>query len=165
MFAYIAGILSYVIYRANKNDNSISGFLVNNKTTRLLTLIFSIVATNVGAGFFLSVSSAAYDTGISFGISMSIVSVVTCLTLALLAGRIKRLADEHGAGSVSELLSKQYRSNAVGVTAAVVTIGGYIFISALQFVGIGAVGSATFWHFVRRPIACRWHYHHRLHQY
>ena len=119
----------------------VEGFLVNKRATKLLLLVISIVSTNVGAGFFLSVSAEAYATGISFGVTMIMVSTATALTFAAVCGRVKRLADAGSVHTIPELLTQRYQSPLVGLVAAVITIIGYLFVTALQFVGIGAVGS------------------------
>lgn len=119
----------------------IEGYLVNRRATKLLLLVTSIVSTNVGAGFFLSVAAESYVTGISFGVSMMIVSTVTSLTIAALSGKVKSLADAGNAHTIPELLAQRYESPLVGIVAAVIIVAGYLFVTALQFVGIGSVGS------------------------
>lgn len=119
----------------------LEGFLVNKRSTSLFFLVVSIVSTNIGAGFFLSVAAEAYITGISFGISMIMVSTATALTFAAISSRGKTLADEGNIHTIPELLKTRYKSHVTGLVAAIITVIGYLFVTALQFVGIGAVGS------------------------
>lgn len=116
-------------------------FMVNKRSTNLFLLVMSIVSTNIGAGFFLSVAAEAYNTGISFGICMTLVSTATALTFAAISNRGKKIADEGNIHTIPELLAARYNSKSIRLVAAIIVIGGYLFITALQFVGIGAVGS------------------------
>jgi len=136
---YIVAVL--VIATVFSIGQGVEGFLVNKRATKLFFLVVSIVSTNVGAGFFLSVAAEAYDTGISFGVTIIMISVVMTLTFAAVCGRIKRIADAGNVHTIPELLSQRYQSPHVGLVASIITIAGYLFVTALQFVGIGAVGS------------------------
>ena len=137
---YILGVL--VAAAVFARGQGVEGFLVNKRATKLFFLVGSIVSTNIGAGFFLSVAAEAYVTGISFGVTIILISTVMSLTFAAASGRMKRLADAGAVHTIPELLAQRYRSPAVGRVASVITVGGYLFVTALQFVGIGAVGSA-----------------------
>ena len=139
---YLIGIFAYSLYRSFSNRLEVSGFLNNNQSTGLLTLVFSIVSTNVGSGFFLAVAAEGYQTGISFGISMVIVSCVTSVTIALMAGKVKSFTDPQKISTISELLSVRYSSRSVSLVASLVIVFGYVFVTALQLVGIGHIGSA-----------------------
>lgn len=136
---YLVAVFGVATYFSKGQGTA--GFLVNSRATKLAFLVASIVSTNVGAGFFLSVAAEGYETGISFGTTMVVVSIATSLTLAILAGRIKRLGDQFKASTVPELLTEIYGSPSVGLVAAIVVIFGYLFVTGLQFVGIGAVGT------------------------
>jgi len=137
--AYIVLVFFIAIHSSRKQG--VESFLVNNRSTGLLLLVFSIVSTNVGAGFFLSVAAESYITGISFGISMIVISTATALTFAAISGRGKKIADQRKIHTIPELLTTRYKSQSTGLVAAIIVIGGYLFVTALQFVGIGAIGS------------------------
>ena len=137
--SYILTVL--VAAAVYSRGQGVEGFLVNSRATKLFFLVVSIVSTNIGAGFFLSVAAEAYVTGISFGVTIIMISAVMSLTFAVACGRIKRLADAGGAHTIPELLTQRYQSPLVGSIASVITVAGYLFVTALQFVGIGAVGS------------------------
>lgn len=137
---YVLGVL--VAATVFARDQGVEGFLVNKRATKLFFLVTSIVSTNIGAGFFLSVAAEAYTTGISFGITIILISTVMSLTFAAVSGRMKKLADAGAVHTIPELLAQRYQSPLVGRVASVITVAGYLFVTALQFVGIGAVGSA-----------------------
>lgn len=136
---YILAVLAVAIVFAK--GQGVESFLVNKRATKLFFLVVSIVSTNIGAGFFLSVAAEAYATGISFGVTIIMISTVMSLTFAAACGRMKKLADAGGVHTIPELLAQRYQSPLVGSVASVITVGGYLFVTALQFVGIGAVGS------------------------
>ena len=122
-------------------QDKLSSFLVNNRSTKLAFLVLSIVSTNVGAGFFLAVSSEGYQSGVSFGASMMIVSITTSLTLAYLSGKIRKLSDKNKISTVPELISSQYLSDRASFVISIIILIGYLFVTALQLVGIGSIGS------------------------
>jgi SSS family solute:Na+ symporter len=134
-------LIVFIIATVFSRGQGVEGFLVNSRATKLLFLVVSIVSTNVGAGFFLSVAAEAYTTGISFGVTIIIISTVMSLTFAAVCGKVKRIADDGNVHTIPELLNQRYRSDAVGIIAACITIAGYLFVTALQFVGIGAIAS------------------------
>jgi len=139
IFLYL--LVVFLIATVFSIGQGVEGFLVNKRNTKLVFLVLSIVSTNVGAGFFLSVAAEAYTTGISFGITIIMISTVMSLTFAAFSRRVKRLADAGNVHTIPELLTQRYQSPLVGLIAAIITIAGYLFVTALQFVGIGAVGS------------------------
>ena len=104
---YIVAVL--VIATVFSIGQGVEGFLVNKRATKLFFLVVSIVSTNIGAGFFLSVAAEAYDTGISFGITIIMISVVMTLTFAAVCGRIKKIADAGNVHTIPELLSQRYQ--------------------------------------------------------
>ena len=73
-----------------KREN-LEGYLVNNRKTKTLLLIFTIVSTGIGMGTFLGISSAAYQTGISYGITIILASILAVFLIALFAPQIKVL--------------------------------------------------------------------------
>jgi len=137
--AYI--ILMFVIATVFSIGQGLDGFLVNKRGTKLALLVLTIVSTNVGAGFFMSVAAEAYTTGISFGIVIVVLSMMTCFVLAYFAPRIKALADTGNIYTLPEFLGDSYRSRPVLLTSASIILIGYFFVTALQFVGIAAVSS------------------------
>ena len=139
VFLYLTSV--FIIAVVFSMGQGVEGFLVNKRATKLFFLVVSIVSTNVGAGFFLSVAAEAYATGISFGVTIIMISTVMSLTFATVCGKIKTLADAGNVHTIPELLTQRYQSPLVGLVAALFTITGYLFVTALQFVGIGAVGS------------------------
>jgi solute:Na+ symporter, SSS family len=119
----------------------LDGFLVNSRKTKLALLVLTVVSTNIGAGFFMGVATEAYNTGISFGIVISCLTMMICFVLAYFAPKIKALADSGNIYTLPEFLGQGYSSRKVLLVSATIILIGYFFVTALQFVGIAAVSS------------------------
>lgn len=64
---YLAGLVYVGCWVLRKG--SLEEFLVNDRKTKLFLLVFTIISSNVGMGTFLGLSSAAFETGISYGLT------------------------------------------------------------------------------------------------
>lgn len=140
--AYIA-ILFFINVFVVRSRN-LEEYLVNNRKTKLLLLILTIVSTNVGAGFFLAVAAESYTTGISFGITIAIISTISFIVLSFLGPRIKKFGDKNKAYTLPQFLASTYNSNSNRFLVAGIILLAYIFLTALQLVGIGAIASTIF---------------------
>ncbi len=120
-----------------KREN-LEGFLVNNRKTKMFLLIFTIVSTGVGMGTFLGISSSAYQTGISYGITIILASIFGVLLIALFAPRIKNFGDKYGAHTLGDWFGIRY-SKKNRLLVAIVILISYFFLTAMQFVGIAGI--------------------------
>ena len=102
-------IMLIVGFLVGKREN-IEGYLVNNRKTKTILLIFTIVSTSVGMGVFLGISSEAYKNGISYGLTMMIASVLSLLLVAYFAPRIKQFGDKHKAHTLGDWFAVRYSS-------------------------------------------------------
>src|SRR3972149_10226576 len=94
IFVYVLVMLGIGFFLGRKEDSE--GFFVNNRKTKTFLLIFTALSTSVGAGSILGVASAAYTTGISFGLSFAILSLLGWMLIAWLAPRIKSFGAKTG---------------------------------------------------------------------
>ena len=119
-------------YLLGRHENA-AGFFVNNRRTRATLLVFTALSTSIGAGSVIGVASAAYDTGLSFGLSFAILSLLGWWLIAWLAPRIKQWGDELGAYTIGDFLAVRYspETRAAGV---LVIITAYFTATAIQFV-------------------------------
>lgn len=83
-------------------------FLCNSRATSLGMLICSTVATWVGSGAIIGVSSAAFSTGISYGLSVIAINVGVMVVFAYFAPRIKAFGDAHGAYTVGQFIGAKF---------------------------------------------------------
>ncbi|HII15419.1 MAG TPA: sodium:solute symporter family protein [Nanoarchaeota archaeon] len=124
-------------FLVGKREN-IEGYLVNNRKTKTILLIFTIVSTSVGMGVFLGISSEAYKNGISYGLTMMIASVLSLLLVAYFAPRIKQFGDKHKAHTLGDWFAVRYSSKNRLLVSIIILIA-YFFLTALQFVGIAGL--------------------------
>ncbi len=124
-----------------KRTRSLEAFMINDRRTQLLLNVLSIVSTNIGAGFFLGVAAAAYSSGISFGLFIMGVVFSTAIFLAYFAPRLKKFGDENKAYTIGDYFDARY-SRANRLLVAFIIAIAYVFVVALQFVGIAGVASA-----------------------
>lgn len=127
-------IIGFVV---GKREN-LEGYLVNNRRTKTVLLIFTIVSTSVGMGVFLGISSEAYKTGISYGLTVMIASVLSLLLVAYFAPRIKHFGDKHKAHTLGDWFAVRY-SNKNRLLVSIIILISYFFLAALQFVGIAGL--------------------------
>jgi len=145
ILVYLMGILAFAVIIGRAVD--LEGFLVNNRRTRTVFLIFTIVSTNVGAGTYLGVASAGYESGISYAIMGTAVAIFGFCLTAWLAPRIKQFGDRWKAHTLADFYSVRYGSAARLIVAFVIVVI-YIFFLGAQFLGISALLSVwTGWEF------------------
>ncbi|MEX0930049.1 MAG: hypothetical protein WDZ79_00045 [Candidatus Paceibacterota bacterium] len=95
IIVYILVVLAVGYYLGRKEGAD--SFFVNNRQTKLWLLVFTALSTSVGAGTVIGVAGAAYDTGISFGLTFMLVSAIGWWVAGYLAPRIKKWSDGAGA--------------------------------------------------------------------
>ena len=107
---YLLVILAVSIKLSLKE--TLDGFFVNNRKTRTVFLVFSIVSTTFGAGALIGLAGAAYSTGISFGISNLVTVILGFTLLALIAPKIKRFGDKFGAHTIGDFFAVRFSHRA-----------------------------------------------------
>ena len=127
-------ILGFVLGRKETAD----GFFVNSRKTRTFLLIFTALSTSVGAGTVIGVAGAAYNTGISFGLSFALISILAWLFIAWLAPVIKRWGDKLQAYTFGDFLRARF-SKRTQVVGSVVTVIAYFFNASIQFVAFATL--------------------------
>lgn len=130
-------VVLYIGFFFGRNESS-EEYLVNDRNTRSIFLVFTIASTGMGMGTFLGVSSTAYSTGISYGITYTLASVLGLVFVAFFAPMIKEFGDTHKAHTLGDWFEHRYsRSNKLLV--AVILFIAYFFWMGLQFVGVGGL--------------------------
>lgn len=127
-------IIGFLLGRKESSD----GFFVNNRKTKSSLLIFTALSTSIGGGSVIGVASAAYDTGISFGLSFALVSLLAWLFIAWLAPRIKEWGDKLNAYTFGDFLAARF-SNQTRRIGSIVTIVAYFATTAVQFVAFATL--------------------------
>jgi SSS family solute:Na+ symporter len=134
--SYLAAIflVGVLVGRKEKLDD----FFVNQRRTKTLLLVFTVVSTNAGAGTLVGIASAGYSTGISFGLTAFIATVVGFLFAAALAPKIKEFGDQKKAYSLGDYFLHRYSDRNRNLVGAILVIA-YIFFTSAQYVGVSAL--------------------------
>lgn len=127
-------LIGFLLGRKESSD----GFFVNNRKTKTILLIFTALSTSIGGGSVIGVASAAYDTGISFGLSFALVSLLAWLFIAWLAPRIKEWGDKLNAYTFGDFLAARF-SNQTRRIGSIVTVVAYFTTTAVQFVAFATL--------------------------
>ena len=114
--AYILIILAVGFY-VGKNEK-LDDFLVNRRKTKLVLLVTSLVSSTAGAGFIFGAASAAYQSGISFGITLTLLYVPGLILVGYFAPKISKFGRKYNAHTIGDFFAIRY-SNRVRIIAAV----------------------------------------------
>lgn len=133
---YLLGMLvvGYLLGRGESAD----GFFVNNRKTKTWLLAFTALSTTVGSGTVIGVAGAAYTTGISFGLSFALASVLGWASVAWLAPRIKQWGDTLNAYTFGDFLAARYAPGSRNIGVLVIIVG-YFLAAAIQFVAFASI--------------------------
>jgi Na+/proline symporter len=133
ILAYIVLVL-WIGIRAVRREH-LEGYLVNNRKTKLFVLTLSNAATLIGAGAVVAVVSAAYTTGISYGVVLLVGLTLTTILLALIAPRIKAFGDTHKAHTVGDFFEHRFGKKARTVFAVLYVLLAVVW-GGIQFVAL-----------------------------
>jgi SSS family solute:Na+ symporter len=133
LIAYILLIL-YIGIRASRREH-LEGYLANNRRTKLLLLAGSNIASAIGAGAIVGVASAAYVTGISYGLIVLISNIVGSCFFIWVAPKIKAFGDKHRAHTTGDMMAYRFGRWSRHAFAVAYVVAAFIW-SAVQFVAI-----------------------------
>lgn len=114
------------------------GFFVNNRSTKLWLLVFTALSTSVGAGTVIGVAGAAYDTGISFGLTFMLLSAIGWGVAGHLAPRIKKWADASGAYTLGDYFAYRYSPTTRRLVSIILVIVSFLW-AAIQFIAFASL--------------------------
>jgi solute:Na+ symporter, SSS family len=140
ILVYILVVLGFGIYLSRKEGSE--GYFTNNRKTKLFFLVFSAVATSVGATSVIGIASSGFQNGISFGLLFAVASILGWSLVAYLAPKIKKFGDENKAFTFGDYLFKQY-SNRTRKIGRLVVLLAYFFATAIQFVAFAQLIHVT----------------------
>ncbi|EKD25041.1 MAG: hypothetical protein ACD_80C00129G0006 [uncultured bacterium (gcode 4)] len=128
-------LITFLIVRYFSRKESLQEYFLNNKSSGLRLLIFSNVATLIGAGAVLSAVSAIYDTGISFGITNIISFLFGAIILGVIAKKIAEAGTKYQIYSIVDFFKKRFdRKNEILVLIVQLLL--LIIRTTAQIVGI-----------------------------
>ena len=131
-------ILTLAIVIKISRKETVEDFFVNNRNTRTIFLVFSIVSTSVGAGAVIGTAGAAYKTGLSFGISTIITVISGLVLLALTAPKIKSFGDKYKAYTIGDFFGIRFSNRSRMLVSGLTIIAFFVFTGA-QFVAIASL--------------------------
>lgn len=109
------------------------GFWLNNKKTKISSLVFTIVATQVGGGTIIGIASSTYKDGLGFGVVALLSTVVGFILIGINAPKIKKIADDINAFTLSEIIGHYYGKIAQRICGIIILFA-YFSLLASQIV-------------------------------
>ncbi|MDD3741041.1 MAG: hypothetical protein PHH30_07345, partial [Bacteroidales bacterium] len=148
-FAFWIGIytiLLVVLTLKYIRKKDFDGYLINNRKTKLLPLVFTTLATFVGGGVSMGLIAMGYASGFA-AIAIGISYVIGFFILYFFAAKIRKIGVERNIYSFAEFLNKSYLKNhklssfpkAFSGLISGINILIFFFLTAAQFVGMATL--------------------------
>ncbi|MFP4663929.1 MAG: sodium:solute symporter [Bacteroidales bacterium] len=141
---YVLVILYFTVRHVSHKD--IDGYLINNRNTRTLPLVFTTLATFVGGGVCMGLIALGYTSGFA-AVAIGLAYVLGFFILYFFAGKIRDFGAENKIFSFAEFLNRRYlkkhrsssfpRSFSGMVSGINILI--FFFLTAAQFVGMASL--------------------------
>lgn len=145
---YLVVIAWFAFRHVRKGD--IDNYLVNNRNTRTLPLVFTTLATFVGGGTSIGLIAMGYESGFA-AVGIGIAYVIGFFLVSFYAARIHKRGRKLNLYSFPEFLNKHFHVEddplfARGFSAVVsgVNIFIFFFLLAAQFVGMATLLKLAF---------------------
>ncbi|MDD2635090.1 MAG: sodium:solute symporter family protein [Bacteroidales bacterium] len=121
-------------------------YLINNRKTKLLPLVFTTLATFVGGGVSMGLIAMGYASGFA-AIAIGIAYVIGFFILYFFAARIRKIGKDQKIYSFAEFLNKAFLKNhklstfpkAFSGLISGINIIIFFFLTAAQFVGMATL--------------------------
>ncbi|MEA3448705.1 MAG: sodium:solute symporter family protein [Bacteroidota bacterium] len=141
---YVLVILYFTVKHVRHKD--VDGYLINNRKTRTLPLVFTTLATFVGGGVCMGLIAMGYTSGLA-AVAIGIAYVIGFFILYFFAGKIRDYGAEHNIYSFAEFLNRRYlkkhRTSSFPKTFSGMISGIniliFFFLTAAQFVGMASL--------------------------
>lgn len=144
---WIAAYLLIVILISLRHlrTSDLEQYLVNNRKTRTLPLVFTVLATFVGGGTSIGLMAMGYESGFA-AVGIGIAYVIGFVILFFFAGKIRTYGATHKIYSLPHYLNHKYASGAspsftriFSATVSGVNIFIFFFLLAAQFVAMASL--------------------------
>lgn len=152
LLIWIVAYLLLVIFLALRHlrTSDFDQYLVNNRNTRTLPLVFTTLATFVGGGTSIGLMALGYESGFA-AVAIGVAYVMGFVIMSFFAGKIRSLGAKHNIYSFPHYLnfiftSKNERNFARLFSATVSGVNIFIlfFILSAQFVAMASLLKYTF---------------------
>ena len=129
---------------------NLDNYLVNNRNTKTLPLVFTTLATFVGGGTSIGLMAMGYESGFA-AVGIGIAYVIGFFILLRFAGKIRDFGSDHQIYSFPQFLNYQYiknkslkHSRLFSASVSGVNIFIFFFLLAAQFVGMASIIKFSF---------------------
>ena len=146
---YLLILIYFTIKHVKYSD--IDGYLINNRNTSTIALVFTTLATFVGGGVCMGLIAMGYTSGFA-AIAIGLAYVAGFIILYFFAGKIRSYGAKKNIYSFAEFLNRSYIKNhrlskfsrAFSGLISGVNILIFFFLTAAQFVGMATLLSYAF---------------------
>jgi len=145
---YLVVIAYFAFRHVRKGD--IDNYLVNNRSTRTLPLVFTTLATFVGGGTSIGLIAMGYESGFA-AVGIGIAYVIGFIIVSFYARRIHSRGRKLNLYSFPEFLNKHFHveedpafARAFSAVVSGVNIFIFFFLLAAQFVGMATLLKLAF---------------------
>ncbi len=144
IIVYLIVIIYFTVKHVKSRD--IEGYLINNRNTSTLVLVFTTLATFVGGGVCMGLIAMGYTSGFA-AIAIGIAYVIGFFILYFFAGKIRTIGKEKNIYSFAEFLNRSYLKTHKlsrfprlfsGMVSGI-NIVIFFFLTAAQFVGMATL--------------------------
>lgn len=141
---YTVLLVVFTIKYVKKKDYD--GYLINNRNTKLLPLLFTTLATFVGGGTSMGLIAMGYASGFA-AVGIGVAYVIGFIILYFFAAKIRRIGAEQNIYSFAEFLNKAFLKNhklsqfpkVFSGLVSGINIVIFFFLTAAQFVGMATL--------------------------
>lgn len=143
-------ILIVVLTLRHVKHNNLESYLVNNRKTGTLLLVFTTLATFVGGGTSIGLMAMGYESGLA-AVGIGIAYVIGFMILIRFAGKIRTYGATHKIYTFPHYLNHKFNSkqsdsfnHSFSTVVSGVNIFIFFFLLAAQFVGMASLLKFTF---------------------
>lgn len=145
---YLALIIWLALRHLRTSD--FEQYLVNNRNTRTLPLVFTVLATFVGGGTSIGLMALGYESGFA-AVSIGVAYVIGFVIMSFFAGKIRTYGAENTIYSFPHFLNHKFTSaneqnfsRIFSATVSGVNIFIFFFILSAQFVAMASLLKYSF---------------------
>lgn len=152
LFFWIIVYLILIVFLAIRHlrSSDFDQYLVNNRNTKTLPLVFTVLATFVGGGTSIGLMALGYESGFA-AVSIGVAYVIGFVIMSFYAGKIRTYGAKKNIYSFPHYLNHKYTSNkekgfskVFSATVSGVNIFIFFFILAAQFVAMASLLKYSF---------------------
>lgn len=134
--SYVASLFVFGMWVGVRETSE--DFLIMSRRAPFLLVFASIISTWVGVGTTVATAAAAYDNGISLGVTGAVGGLVGVVVAGLVAPRIKAFGDRYQAHTIGDFIGLRYGPRGRYIASALIVIV-YLLLCGAQFLGMSSM--------------------------